>query len=257
MTDRACIRVTLLVLGLHGSADRAGADDLTSVDVVDAAECRRLLDGIQDNVFSFDDDAFYCFCSWVASMSNDGQPIANSGDDPVPWRFMLERPGDYRGRWIALEGTLQRRSTFRVPDRLGDLDIHQCELSAGDTRSFCTVITIDDPGGIPIRSRVIAEGYFIKVRAYTTSAGESGAGPLIVARGLRVIDAPPARASNDSDGSGPGGWLVGGTAALAVVWLVLRRTVRRKSLRTSSRPGGGVETDNDFDWLTRPKDGTG
>ncbi len=241
------------------------------------AHARTLLLDVRDNVFSFDDEAFYEFCRYVRHHAPPVVFPIEASEPAVPWKFMLERPSDYRGRLVTIEGVLQARTAFEVsgPGREGIGTLYQCELSEHGTRSLCAAVTVDDPGDIPIRSRVRATGFFIKVRGYVTNAGDSGAGPLLVARRLELIE-PPSSALPDLFS----GWAVGltevcvATAALALVWLALRRAVRRIGppgvpLRGGSRPGrtGGHGTDHaglpsqqaaagssaegDYDWLTK------
>jgi hypothetical protein len=241
------------------------------------AHARLLLHDVRDNVFSFDDEAFYEFCRYVRDHVPPAVSPMEASAPAVPWKFMLERPSDYRGRLVTIEGVLQARTAFEVsgPGREGIGRLYQCELSDQGTRSLCAAITVDDPQDIPIRSRVRAKGFFIKVRSYTTNAGDWGAGPLLVARRLELIE-PPSSALPDVFS----GWAIGltevcvATAVLALVWLALRRAVRRTRspgtpVRGRSRPGhmgvygadhaglpseqaaAGSSAEGDYDWLTK------
>ncbi len=241
-----------LVAGLiEARTSRAGQTPTSApIAALDIAEGRRLLESVEDNVYSFDDPAFYWFCRYAAA---EPEPFAlTDADRPLPWQFLLERPGDYRGRLIVVEGTLRRRLEFRVPDRFGDTPLYQSELSDRDTRGFCTVITTTDPANVPLRSRVRVKGCFIKVRAYRASDGTVGAGPLLVARKLEVTDAATSGFRRKPRGGWPARTLVAGTALLAIIWLVARRRVGR-SLRADSRrtvPSSNAgNSDHDFDWL--------
>ncbi|HVP10232.1 MAG TPA: hypothetical protein VMV94_03490, partial [Phycisphaerae bacterium] len=129
-----------------------------------------------------------------------------------------------------------------------------------------TVVAVRKPADIPIHSRVRAKGYFIKIRAFQTSAGGTGAGPLLVARSLELVLAPAASLWDRSTGGAGSSrwwnvrsatfWLVPGTAGLAIVWLILRRGARSRSVGESQRvrgPSGQTtpESEGDFDWLTK------
>jgi len=226
-------------------------------DTADLAEGLRLLQDVRDNVFSFDDPAFYWFCQYVRRRPETANTAAD--ESPLPWRFLFERPTDYRGRLILVEGILQSRQTYEVTNRPGVGTLHQCELSDPTTRAICTVVSTDDPGEIPIRSLVRASGYFIKVRAYKTTTGEPGAGPLLVAKTLVPFQGPPPGDLGSRPLTGPlssrkFSWIVWATAALAVVWLVLRRRCRPASSRDTAltNPSVGRQTSDskaDFDWL--------
>lgn len=222
----------------------------------DLAEGLRLLEGIRDDVFSFDDPAFYWFCRYVRQQADPASFTIAETDTLLAWRFLMERPSDYRGRLVVVEGVLQSRPAFKLTGpRRSDLGtLTQCEITESGTRSIGTVITIDDAAGVPLRSRVRAKGYFIKVRAYRTNTGEIGAGPLIVARRLELLR-PPAMGLGGGplDGTSGTALLVAATACLAVLWLVLRRSLR---LRSKAAPlsdlrfhDAGHQTDGDFDWL--------
>jgi hypothetical protein len=173
----------------------------------------------------------------------------------VPWRFLLERPSDYRGELLVIEGVLQARIGFEVagPGRSGLGRLYQCELSEGGTRALLAVIVLEDPANIPLRSRVQAKGFFLKVRGYRTTKGDPGAGPLLVARRLELIQPSPAAGDSFTIAYRRGStWIIAGTALLAVFWLLLRRRTRRRL----SRPVGPVSpgpaaapSDDDFDWL--------
>jgi hypothetical protein len=233
------------------------------------AEGRRLLAGVHDGVFSFDDAGFYWLCRYVKRHADPGEFAITAHDTPVPWRQLVERPSDYRGQLVAVEGILQARPAFiqTGPGR-GDIGkLTQCELSEIGTRSFCSVITIEDADQIPVHSRVRAKGYFVKARGYQTNDGETGAGPLIVARRLEVVTPPTSGLGGGAVGL-PGGTtaIMVATAGLAVVWLLLRRSLRPPVGSEGRRgPGGagGRPSDADFDWVNelpredqeRPRDG--
>lgn len=222
------------------------------------AQGRRLLEGVRDGVFSFDDPGFYWFCRYVKQHRDPSEFAVTAADSPIPWRFLLERPSDYRGQLVTVEGILQSRPVFiQTSPMRGDLDrLTQCELSESGTRSFCTVITTDEAEDTPVHSRVRAKGYFIKVRGYTTDAGETGAGPLIVARRLEVVRTPSSGLTEGPPGlPGLSKAIMIATAALAVIWLLLRRGLRPPAQHAVSawprKTDDSAPSENDFDWMTR------
>ena len=214
----------------------------------------RLLQNVHDNVFTFDDPAFYWFCKFVKSDADQAKYDVRSDHPALPWRFLLERPSDHRGQLVTIEGTLLSRYEYDVTNRAGAGTLYQCELGDPGTRAICTVVVIEPPGEIPIRSRVKTKGYFIKVRAFRTDAGESGAGPLIVSRRLDVIEEPE-EGSGVATWSVRGGrtWLIVATAALVIIWLVLRRRLGARPGEVSGSSRKGLRkspSDDDFDWLS-------
>jgi hypothetical protein len=221
----------------------------------DLAHAAKLLEDVRDNVFSFDDPAFYWFCRYVASGKADAALAGKESPESLPWSMLIERPSDYRGKPVVIEGTLQSARAFDVTNREGLGRLYQCELSETGTHALCTVICTQEPAEVPLRSRVRVKGYFIKVRAYQTSAGESGAGPLIVARNLHLLTSPAAGPPRSGSSTALNRWLIPGIALLAILWLWLRRAATRRSAaresHLSGRPGAraATGTDDDFAWL--------
>ncbi|MFQ5430827.1 MAG: hypothetical protein ACE5E1_11010 [Phycisphaerae bacterium] len=221
----------------------------------DLSHGRRLLEGVRDHVFSFDDPAFYWFRRYVKHDSQPAKYDMSAADEPVPWKYLMERPGDYRGELILIEGVLLRSSAYEVPNRQGGGTYHQCELGDRGTRAICTVVVTEAPEGIPNRGRVRTKGYFLKVRAYRTADGRTGEGPLLVARRLQRV----ARAPVESFGDGlfskaAPRWLIGATVLLAFAWLFLRRSLRSRRetpLRGTASGPSPTGTEDDCDWLTR------
>jgi hypothetical protein len=223
--------------------------------VDDLAAGRRLLEDVRDNVFSFDDEAFYWFCRYLKEHPDPAAWDIAPAESAVPWRFLLERPSDYRGELLVISGVLQARIGFEVagPGRQGLGRLYQCELSEIGTRALCAVIVLEDPADLPIRSRVRAKGFFLKVRSYRTTRGDDGAGPLLVARRLELVQPPTSGLGRATSASRRGTtWMIVGTAMLVVVWLLLRRSTRRPPHGTT-RPGPprapAPPSDADFDWL--------
>ena len=241
-----------------GQTSAPSADSSTMDASDDLSPGLALLQDVRDNEFSFDDPAFYWFCRFVRHDASVAEYQISEAETSVPWRFLLERPSDYRGRLVVVSGRLLRRSPFEVINR-GDVGmLFQCELVESGTRAICTVVVTENPQAIPIRSWVQTKGYFIKVRAFRTDVGNAGAGPLLVTRRLEPARGSASGLSDTSRVSGSGTvWLVGGTAALAAVWLVLRRGLRSSQTQEPGSPIGAKRstgTSADFDWLTHGED---
>ena len=267
----------LSLAALHCPQSRATADEPARDRITPAEDSIEhgltLLSGVRDNVLSFDDPGFYWFCRYVTRPDGISALKPIDIDAPLPWKYLFERPGDYRGKPVVIEGLLVARSTWSVDNRDVPRPLHQCEIATRGTSAVATVVTPDALDDIPLYSTVRVKGFFIKVRAFRTTSGETGAGPLLVARKPQVL-----AAGSNPTGSGisPGGsnslpkgpvggprdtathWLLGGTAAAALLWLVLRRQARRTQ-RPNPLPildrQPSVSTNDppdDFDWMTNP-----
>jgi len=254
----------------------------------------RLLSNVRDNVLSFDDPAFYWFCRYVttpegaaaladtesnpnhnANGAADHETAATGGSsnsanvsdvpaeaDPTPIKFLLERPNDYRGKPVTIEGTLVAKWSWSVDNRDVPNPLNQCEIAVAGTRALAAVVTTESVDAIPIRSRVRARGYFIKVRAFQTTGGEPGAGPLLVARSLTLIKSNGAIAGAGSEstaGKSAQMWILAGTLVAAVAWLMLRRMARKpQSAATTPSFRSTAMSENaaadDFDWMLKNPD---
>jgi hypothetical protein len=218
----------------------------------DMAHAAKLLEAVRDNVFSFDDPAFYWFCRHVSSGKADASLADDGSDVALSWKMLMERPGDYRGKPVVIEGILQTRHAFDVSNREGLGRLYQCELSEVGTRALCAVICTRDPADVPIRSRVRAKGFFIKNRAYQTTTGENGAGPLIVARQLHVVTSADSGLPTGGPLTSVDRWMIPAVVALALAWLVLRRVARKTKAKPSffPTPRRIRESEDDFAWLS-------
>jgi len=279
------LRVTLIATLLLPCVALAQPNDLQSPAPTDERSIehgRRLLANVRDNVLSFDDPAFYWFCRYVntpaaeqdlaletrsatgtSSASEGAEAASHAANTPTPIKFLLERPGDYRGQPVLIEGTLVAKWSWSVENRDVPALLHQCEIAVAGTRALAAVVTTEPADAIPIRSRVRVKGYFIKIRAFQTTGGESGFGPLLVARSLTPIKSDGAFAVS-TDGAGdaqkPQVWILTGTVIAAVIWLMLRRQSRlhgahRERIKVSpaqSSPAPGQA--DDFDWMLKEPD---
>lgn len=225
---------------------------------VDPPNARRIIGEVSDFVYSFDDPGFYRLCEFVASSEADALLDAGPGEAaPVEWKPLLERPDYYRGRVVVIEGGLQTSNELEVLNRPGIGRLFQYELSRPGTRAICTVICTGRSEPIRRLAPVRARGIFFKARSFRTGRGEDGAGPLIVARSIEAVGSTTA-----SDAVGAAGsrswWIIGGTLALMLIWLVVRRATR-----AATDPGRTVgigrrsappASDADFDWMLEDGD---
>lgn len=247
--------IVVLAEAAWGQPPRGNPGPVESQTDADYARCLKLLEGVHDNVYSFDDPAFYCFRNYVRDDPRSDRYDVRETDVLVPWQFLLERPSDYRGRLVALEGRLlKRHPPYELTNRRGGGAWYQCELGHPDTRAACTVVLIEDPGAIPLQATVRVKGFFIKVRGYQAKSGKTAAGPLLVGRRLESVSGTGGASGGRLEPIGEGRytWLIAGTAALALVWLVLRRGLRAAPPRFTARgPRREKESPEDFDWMIK------
>ncbi len=251
----------LLLLGIGSTAfgqptplNGPSADGAEPGGAMNFEDGRRLLEDVEDHVFSFDDPAFYWFCRWVREDGDSAAYIASPQDEPVDWRFLMERPSDYRGELVTIEGKLLRREAFEVPNREGVGRLTQCDLTDVGTRAVCTAILTEGSAQAPIGSQVRVRGYFIKIRSFKTTAGDTGIGPLIVTRDLERFAAPGGPPDSSDRMTLMYKWLIGAIGVLGLLWVATRRMSRLRSqesgLTHASSLGKITETDEDFEWLT-------
>lgn len=215
-----------------------------------------LLANVKDGEFSFDDEGFYWFCRFLREHPDVLERPDCATDEVVPWQYLMERPSDYRGRAICIEGRfLGEQPPYDVTARPGVGRLRQVDLGVPGSQAIATLVLVDPPPATPKRSLVRARGYFIKVRSYRTESGGEGAGPLFVARTLEIIERASGGATGSSLLRGRNVLLAMGglTLILFFVMIFLRRRVALGSASAESapiRPRISGNTD-DFDWLSR------
>lgn len=217
------------------------------------AEGKRLLEGVRDGAFSFDDPAFYWFCRYVHSHPPPIEPADRASGQPLNWKVLLERPSDYRGQLVTIEGVVLSYQAHDVTNRPDLPRLYQMELSQVAGPLLCSLVLTEDPGDIPLRSVVKAQGYFIKIRGFRARDGAEGSSPLIVANSLSELRTPAARIANPLENR-LSSWLVGGIVAMAMIWFFMRRRLRSVEPHAGgpgARVRAGSPSDRDFDWLVK------
>lgn len=219
----------LAVVALAGAA--AGQ---TTQQSFDPATGRALLSDMHDGTFSFDEPAFYWFARKVKFA--DPASVFEIGPDPavVPWKFLLERPSDYRGQLVVVEGSLGRKYAWTSQDQGRELgEVYQAELFDPRSRGFCTVVSIEPLEDLPIQAWVRCKGYFLKVRQYQAANGSAGYAPLVVARRLAAVQQPASITESvgwSKTRWGVPAWGITLLAVLVAGWWVLRRRARSMPL---------------------------
>jgi hypothetical protein len=213
-----------------------------------------LLAQVEDGTFSFDDEGFYWFCRYLRATKSALNDTSCDDADVVPWQYLMERPSDYRGRIVCIEGRfLREQPAYEIPSRPEIGRLRQVDLGVPGSNAIATIVLVDAAPTTRKRALIRTRGFFIKVRAFQSASGAEGAGPLFVARSFEVLEAPAGGAAS----SGPieGRHLLTGMAAMVVFLFVLTVAVRRRVGNAKGGESATFErprvtgTGRDFDWL--------
>ncbi|MCA9254515.1 MAG: hypothetical protein KDA33_02710 [Phycisphaerales bacterium] len=225
------------------------------VDVSRVREGVELLADVEDGAFAFDDEGFYWFCQFLRDNPDVFATSNCASDSAVPWRYLMERPSDYRGEEVCIEGRLLREQPeYEVRSRPGLGRLRQIDLGESGSQAIATLVLVDPPPTARRKSLVRTRAFFVKVRSFRSEAGVEGAGPLLVARSFEVIQ--PAAGGGASERRAPDGRqilmaMAGVTFTLFLLVVMMRRRAgavasgdqepRRERLITGTR--------EDFEWL--------
>jgi hypothetical protein len=208
---------------------------------------------VQDFTYDFDHPAYYHLLEFVQN-SPHAPGFAVAPIAVNDWRVLVERPADYRGLPVTVEGVVGRNKDPYLHSRHPELrPVSQVELSRPDQAETCTVVFTQNVADIPIGSTIRATGYFVKINRFPRQTGEPGLSALIVASGPSQVSRAVARA----DQQGPDWrWMmlaVLGGLAITVVMLRRARRFRRhdlRELRPDSEPRENLAADL-ADWAER------
>jgi len=206
------------------------------------ARVRQALSTIQDSSFSFAQPGYYT----LLEFAKDSPQPPGCARDPLiidDWAALLERPADFRGLPLTVEGVVGHNRAWRHEQpqyqQLGV--VWQLELSHRDAPIDCTVICTDDASDIPLGATIQVTGYFVMIRQYYTESRRVRQAALLVARGPTSVTraAAPAAAASHSTPVVWTAFTVAGTAGLLIAWILLRRatTAARRNL-DALRPSG-------------------
>ncbi len=185
---------------------------------------------IDDFAFNFDQDGFYAllrFAKTSAFAPGAMQPPLEVRD----WDDLLARPRDFRGRPIAIEGTIGRNKAPYVIERVRELGlIGQLEIQAAGQPISCTIVTTEDASDLPVGGQIRIVGYFVMIRQYNTPSGRTAQSALLIAKGPTSLsrDIP---AATDSTASLDWRWLLAVAAAAALIWWMIVRSAARHGRR--------------------------
>lgn len=222
-----------------------------------SANVRAALDATEDFALNFDQPGFYAV---VAAVKHSPHSPGHTQEPLVveDWRSLLERPSDFRGRAITLEGQVGRNKTPYVLNRLREVGpVGQIELYRDDQPLAVTAICTGDVQDVPLDATIRMTGYFVMIRQYHGTRRMQQAA-LIVTPGPTMISRPAPQVG----GGLAGRWLflllaVGVGLLLAVLLIRHTRGPRRDVRRLHSRGPAPVNLAEDLEaWSsTEQRDG--
>jgi len=188
------------------------------------ADVLAALEAVEDFSFNFDHPAFYALLEHVKSSALS----PGHAREPVEiedWRILLERPADFRGEPITIEGVVGHNRAWRhLRDehrRLGT--VWQLELKRGDQPIACTVILTHEASDIPLDATIRVTGYFVMIRQYYSETNRVQQAALLVAQAPTLIARDVAGAPRSPRSRWV--WLViVATGGLLAAWILLRRS---------------------------------
>ncbi len=209
------------------------AEPATSPIQVDLAAARQFspseqaaLQAVADETSQVGSDALYVLLRH-AMMLPEGVEAINEAERPLP-RQLWQEPLRYRGRLICVTGrfvgkTLDQASQIQ-PNPFWDRPAFATYITAPDWPEPMIVVLPDRPADLARGAKVEVAGFFYKLLDQTSSrdAAKMGQYPVLVARRLYrpAVDLPGFKS--------PLAMIVGFGAVLAVIFLVLRKSTRRK-----------------------------
>jgi hypothetical protein len=187
---------------------------------------RTTLGNIEDFSFSFSQPGFYAVLEHVKTMSGSpGQTRdALAIDD---WTTLVERPADFRGLPITIEGVVGRNKAWRFerPEHQHLGTVWQLELWRAHQPTAATVILTDNADDIPVNATITVTGYFVMIRQYHSDTRQVRQAALLVGHGPTLVSQTGPRHKTRSTFSMIVGSAITSTAALLITWVFLRRTV--------------------------------
>ena len=192
-------------------------------------EARRALEQVEDFSLSFSNPGFYAVLEHVKRM----EAAPGHVREPIQiedWTALMERPDDFRGLPITVEGVVGRNKAWRFEQQerqeLGT--VWQLELWRAGQPISVTAILTENADDIPLEATIRVSGYFVMMRQYPSGPSGLRQAALIVGQGPTLISQTgraqdPRRVSKVVLGI-----VAAVTLALLVVWILLRRSVRAR-----------------------------
>jgi hypothetical protein len=175
----------------------------------------------RDFGLDFDQPGFWAV---VEAIKRD-PPGALLGERPPldDWRELLERPREFRGRTLTIEGTINRNRGWKALARPELGELWQVELHRAGQPLNVTAVFTQSAADLPLGATIRFTGVFVLVRQYYDAQNRLRQAALFVAQGPTLIaqpgPPPPARLS--------WGYLAASVAGgLLLTWLIIRRSAR-------------------------------
>lgn len=209
------------------------------------------LDTLNDFAFDFDRPAFYALLRHV----RDSPHPPGHAQDPVvveTWRDFAERPRDFRGVAVTVEGVVGANRGYELIRHRDFGRLWQLELSGTQPQACaCTVICTEPADDVPLGATVRVTGYFVMMRSYVASSQRTQTAALLVAAGPTRVAAGAARREERPPAAALWSWLIAPLAlGLLLAWILLRRAAagrRRTDLRElNPRPAAPQSLSDDL-----------
>ena len=194
---------------------------------------RAALDQTQDFTFNFDQPGFHAVAETVKRNSRS-PGFLQTPIEVTDWRDLLERPGDFRGLVVTVEGVVGRNKTgYTLPSHSELGVLWQLELRRDDQPITCTVIFTENAADVPLNSSIRVTGYFVMIRQYYGPSNRVQQAALVVAPGPTTISHRAGWSAGD-DGL-DWRWMMAAVVLGLLITVILLRwagSVRRHSLYT-------------------------
>ncbi len=182
------------------------------------AGLRAQLAEVRDFEFAYGNDGFFALLRHVAGCAS----LAADAPDVDDWTALLERPADFRGQIVRVEGVVRRNGAWRpLREDLRELGpLTELQLTRADAPLICKVILTESGADLPIGATVRVSAVFLMIQSYYGErSGETRHAAVLVGQAPHVVSIPGSAGRPAREG-GKGAWLIGaiaGGAALAVV----------------------------------------
>lgn len=186
------------------------------------------LSSIEDFSFSFSQPGFYAVLSHIKT-DVDSLDLSESATPIDAWTVLLERPAEFRGLPVTVEGTVGRNTQwqFEQPEHWALGPVWQLELTRRDQPIAVTLILTEDAGDIPLGATLRVTGYFVMMRNYYSATNRVQQAALLVGHGPTLISKPVGQVNQRSRPNHLIAIVAACTAGAFVVWLILRRSLSR------------------------------
>lgn len=199
-------------------------------------ETQEALEAVEDFSFSFDSPGFRRLITHLKTR----QPALDTVQTPLEiddWTTLLERPADFRGLPITIDGIVGRNKVWRFEDptlrALGPL--WQLELWHPDQPITATVILTLDAADVPLGATIRVSGHFVMIRQYYSDTDRVRQAALIAGLAPTMISRSESKPLRNELRH-----TIGVIAALAVglllAWWILRRATRTRRVVSMPQP---------------------